>query len=192
MVHQGSISNGHYYAMIKPNSRDNTWLRFDDDRVWKVTKKEVFQQNFGASDISQAQLNKMTRAEQQEHLMRRMTSAYMLVYYRESELDKILPTDDSLVESAIPEHIPKQIEFEIAERERLEKQRQEELYYTTAKLVTTATINAHVGFDLALDRTVHKFYDEELEGTACDPVVLKVKRIVKCPNLSSQWEKFGI
>ena len=131
----------------------------------------------------------MTRAEQQEHLMRRMTSAYMLVYYRESELDKILPTDDSLVESAIPEHIPKQIEFEIAERERLEKQRQEELYYTTAKLVTTATINAHVGFDLALDRTVHKFYDEELEGTACDPVVLKVKRIVKCPNLSSQWEK---
>ncbi|KAK6884573.1 Ubiquitin carboxyl-terminal hydrolase 15 [Candida tropicalis] len=183
LVHQGSISNGHYYAMIKPNSRDNTWLRFDDDRVWKVTKKEVFQQNFGASDISQAQLNKMTRAEQQEHLMRRMTSAYMLVYYRESELDKILPTDDSLVESAIPEHIPKQIEFEIAERERLEKQRQEELYYTTAKLVTTATINAHVGFDLALDRTVHKFYDEELEGTACDPVVLKVKKDSKMSEL---------
>ena len=183
LVHQGSISNGHYYAMIKPNSKDNTWLRFDDDKVWKVTPSQVFQENFGAADITQAQLNQMTRAEQQEHLMRRVTSAYMLVYYRETELDKVLPADDSLMESAIPQHIPKQIEFEITERERLEKQRQEELYYTTARLVTTSTINAHVGFDLALDRTMHKFYDEELEGTACDPVVLKVRKDSKMSEL---------
>ena len=33
LVHQGSISNGHYYAMIKPNANDDTWLRFDDDKV---------------------------------------------------------------------------------------------------------------------------------------------------------------
>ncbi|RCK67165.1 Ubiquitin carboxyl-terminal hydrolase 15 [Candida viswanathii] len=183
LVHQGSISNGHYYAMIKPNSKDNTWLRFDDDKVWKVTPTQVFRENFGAAEVTQAQLNQMTRAEQQEHMMRRVTSAYMLVYYRESELDKVLPADDSLIQESIPEHIPKQIEFEIAERERLEKERQEELYYTTAKLVTTSTINAHTGFDLALDRTVHKFYDEDLEGTACDPTVLKVRKDSKMSEL---------
>lgn len=176
LVHQGSISNGHYYAMIKPNANDDTWLRFDDDKVWKVNKTQVFQENFGATDLTQEQSQQMTRAEQQEHMVRRVTSAYMLVYYRESELDKILPSDDNIVNSAIPEHIPKQIQFEIEEREKLEKARQEALYYITAKLITSSTFNANLGFDLALDPTNNKFYDESLSGSACDPISLKVRK----------------
>ncbi|EMG49350.1 Ubiquitin carboxyl-terminal hydrolase [Candida maltosa Xu316] len=188
LVHQGSISNGHYYAMIKPNSHDNTWLRFDDDKVWKVTDTQVFQENYGAADLTQTQLSQMTRAEQQDHMVRRVTSAYMLVYYREVDLEKILPHDDKIINSAIPEHIPKQIAFEIEEHDRLEKARQEALYYTNAKLITTSTFNGQVGFDLALDPTNAKFYDEEWENTACDPTSLKVKKDSK---FSSFIEEVG-
>ncbi|KAG7662287.1 UBP15 [[Candida] subhashii] len=176
LVHQGSISNGHYYAMIKPHAKDNTWLRFDDDKVWKVTPTQVFQDNFGAVDLTQEELSKMTRLEQQEHLMRRVTSAYMLVYYREEELPNILPDDDSVIDSSIPDHIPNQIKYELEQRDRLEKARQEALYYTDVKFITVNTLNHHVGFDLALDDTSARFYDESLRGTACDPLDFKVKK----------------
>ncbi|CAK9439700.1 uncharacterized protein LODBEIA_P38000 [Lodderomyces beijingensis] len=176
LVHQGTISNGHYYAMIKPNAYDDTWLRFDDDKVWKATSSQVFQENFGASDLSSEELASITRTEQQEHFIRRVTSAYMLVYYRETELDKILPADESAIKAIIPEHVSKQIQFEIEEKERLERERQEALYYVNLKLITTSTINSHLGFDLALDPTVSKYYESHLAGTESDPKVLKVRK----------------
>ncbi|RLV91497.1 Ubiquitin carboxyl-terminal hydrolase 15 [Spathaspora sp. JA1] len=176
LVHQGSISNGHYYAMIKPYGDNETWLRFDDDKVWKVTPTQVFQDNFGARDLTQEELNKMTRIEQQDHLLRRVTSAYMLVYYREEALPDILPKNDEIIDESIPKHIPGQIKFEIEERERIEKQKQEALYYINVKLITLTNINNNLGFDLALDSTVLKFYDESLKGSLCDPKSYKVKK----------------
>ena len=58
----------------------------------------------------------------------------------------------------------------------MEKARQEALYYTTAKLITSSTFNANLGFDLALDPTNNKFYDESLSGSTCDPISLKVRK----------------
>ncbi|KAK6465021.1 ubiquitin carboxyl-terminal hydrolase [Scheffersomyces coipomensis] len=176
LVHQGSISNGHYYAMIKPNANDDVWLRFDDDKVWKATKTQVFNENFGANELAQEDFLKLTRIEQQENLLRRVTSAYMLVYYRESDLPEILPDSDNMMLDAIPDHIPKQIKDEIEERERLERVKQEALYFTNTKFITTSTINNHIGFDLCLDPTLPKFYDESLSGSLCDPVTFKVKK----------------
>ena len=176
LVHQGTISNGHYYAMIKPHASGKTWLRFDDDRVWKVTQLQVFQENFGASDLSKEELSKLTRAEQQEHLIKRVTSAYMLVYYRESELDQILPIEDDAIEAAIPDHVSNQIKYEMEERERIERERREALFYTNVKIVTTSTINSHLGFDLALDPTVENYYESALAGTACDAKTLRVRK----------------
>ncbi|KAK6204314.1 ubiquitin carboxyl-terminal hydrolase [Scheffersomyces amazonensis] len=175
LVHQGSISNGHYYAMIKPNGNDDVWLRFDDDKVWRATKTQVFHENFGANEITTEELSKLSRLEQQENLLRRVTSAYMLVYYRESQLEEILPINENMRE-AIPEHIPRQLKEESEERERLERLKQEELYYTETKFITTSTINNHIGFDLALDSTIPKFCDETLKGTSCDPISFKVKK----------------
>ncbi|KAK6454584.1 ubiquitin carboxyl-terminal hydrolase [Scheffersomyces xylosifermentans] len=176
LVHQGSISNGHYYAMIKPQARNDTWLRFDDDKVWKVTKGQVFKENFGANEVSAEEFAKMSRLEQQENLIRRVTSAYMLVYYRESLLDKVLPNGEEDITSVIPDHIPNQIKYEIEERERLERLKQEALYYTNVKFITTNTINSYSGFDLALDPTLPKFYDESLVGTDSEPLTFKVKK----------------
>ncbi|ODV82424.1 uncharacterized protein CANTADRAFT_44255 [Suhomyces tanzawaensis NRRL Y-17324] len=176
LVHQGSISNGHYYAMIKPNAEDSTWLRFDDDKVWKVTPTQVFQENYGANELSQAEFARLSRLEQQENLIRRVTSAYMLVYYRESELSTILPSDESAITLTIPQHIPEQIEHEIQERKRIEQSMEEAVYFMNAKFITTKTFNNFSGFDLALDSTVNKLYDDSLAGTLADPLTVKVAK----------------
>lgn len=176
LVHQGTISNGHYYAMIKPNANDNMWLRFDDDKVWKVSKTQVFKENFGAPELSREQLATMSRLEQQEHLIRRVTSAYMLVYYRESELENILPSDEEAINAVISPDIANQIQKEWEEKIRLEKERQEALYYTTAKVITVDTIHNHTGFDMALDSTVDTYYDDSLAGTESDPQLFKIRK----------------
>lgn len=186
LVHQGSISNGHYYAMIKPNEDDSTWLRYDDDKVWKVTPTQVFQENFGANVLSQEQLGKLSRLEQLENLIRRVTSAYMLVYYRESELKMILPRDEASINAVIPDHIPNQIKYETEERIRQGKAKQEALYYTKVKLITTTNFNNFTSFDLALDSTQSKFYDEQLIGTACDPMSIKAKKDDPFLSLTSE------
>ncbi|KAI5952236.1 UBP15 [Candida jiufengensis] len=187
LVHQGTISNGHYYAMIKPNSNGG-WLRFDDDKVWKVTPTEVFNENFGAAEIPRAKQVTMSRSEQTEHMLRRVTSAYMLVYYRETELDSILPED--FATEVVPKHISNQIKFELEEKQRLEKERQEALYYCNAKVITVDTINNNLGCDLSLDATLDRSFEEKLVGTLCDPKTFKVKKDSKFSELVSQVGEF--
>ncbi|CUM67194.1 uncharacterized protein PRCAT00004887001 [Priceomyces carsonii] len=189
LVHQGSISNGHYYAMIKPYAREPTWLRFDDDKVWKVTNYNVFQENFGAGELSSEEFSKLSRLDQQENLIRRVTSAYMLVYYRETDLDKILPKDVSGVDSAIPNHIPAQIEQEIKEKENLEKLKQEALYYTNVSFLSTKNFNSFNGFDLYPDPTFPKFYDESLVDPTSKPMSVKVK---KEDSFTSLYKTIGV
>lgn len=175
LVHQGSVSNGHYYAMIKPNHDDN-WLRFDDDKVWKVTPSQVFQENFGANEVPEEELLSLTRAEHQEYLIRRATSAYMLVYYRETELDRILPKDENSIEKVIPDHIPNQIKYELELAERLESVRQEALYYTIIKMITLENFNNYSGFDLTIDSKNVKSFDTSLIGTPVAPAPIKLKK----------------
>lgn len=176
LVHQGSISNGHYYAMIKPYAKKDTWLRFDDDKVWKVTPYQVFQENFGARELSPQEFAKLSRVDQNENLIRRATSAYMLVYYRESELDSILPDDEESINKVIPSTISNQIENELKEMESIEKAKQEALYYLNVKFVTLHNFNNFNGFDLYPDPTIQKLYDESLVDESTVPISLKVKK----------------
>lgn len=185
LVHQGSISNGHYYAMIKPNAKDSTWLRFDDDKVWKATNTQVFHENFGANELSSDVLARMSRVEQNEYLIRRATSAYMLVYYRESDLEQVLPADDSSIDSSLPAHVPKQIQEEKDRLEQLERYRQEALFFINVKIVTASNFSHFNGFDIFPDPTVAKFYDQKIFDQRAYPVVLKVK---KDDKLSALYE----
>lgn len=182
LVHQGSISNGHYYAMIKPTAKDDTWLRFDDDKVWRATPTQVFQENFGADEISSEQLMHASRAEQNEYLVRRATSAYMLVYYRKTELEAVLP-DDEEVNKVIPPHIPEQIRAERQQVEKLERYKQEALHYINVKFVTVANFSHFSGFDLFPDPTISKLYDESVYDAKSYPITLKVKKEDKFSSL---------
>lgn len=181
LVHQGSISNGHYYALIKPDSKDTTWLRFDDDKVWKATPTQVFRENFGASVVAPAQLRQMTRAEQNEYLIRRATSAYMLVYYRESELEKVLPENDE--KHLTPAHVAELIDKEKRERAELETARKEALYYMHVTIVTLDNFAAHSGFDVYPDSTDPRVYDESVYDAKAYPKLLKVRKDMRFGNL---------
>lgn len=96
--------------MIRPEGSDK-WYRFDDDRVTPVSKKEVFEENYGDEPLRQQInetpsppfLNGNTRVNS-VRMMKRFTNAYMLVYVRKSKLDELL---GSVTESDIPVHLSK-------------------------------------------------------------------------------------
>lgn len=172
LVHQGSISNGHYYAMIKPEASSDTWLRFDDDKVWKVTPTQVFQENFGASDLSPAQVRLLTRLERNEFMIRRATSAYMLVYYRESEMDYVLPTELA----PIPNHVSEQIIREKEELANWERKKREALFYMNVKIATVDNFAYYNGFDTYPDPAKPKFFDAAIFDSRAYPQTLSVKK----------------
>lgn len=47
VVHVGDYGSGHYYAYVRPNVRQNTWYRFEDDKVTEVSYKEVAADAYG-------------------------------------------------------------------------------------------------------------------------------------------------
>lgn len=99
LVHSGDLNAGHYYAFLKPE-KDGWFYKYDDDKVTKATMREVLEENYGGEYRA---ANGATRAPLQKKApILRQNSAYMLVYIRQSRLDKILPP---VKEEDAPEHL---------------------------------------------------------------------------------------
>ncbi|KTW29759.1 hypothetical protein T552_00966 [Pneumocystis carinii B80] len=143
LVHSGDLHGGHYYALLKPEKKGH-WYKFDDDRVTKATLKEVLDENFGG-DISLTN-NYIKNPYSRNSSLKRYTNAYMLIYFRENELDEILKP---VVESDIPSHLRKRLESEKAALEARRKEREEMHLYLYVKIVTDEDFKAHQGFDLS-------------------------------------------
>ncbi len=100
LVHSGELDAGHYYAFLKPN-KDGWFYRYDDEKVTKATKREVMEENYGGpypvipNPLARGNAIKKTA-------VMRPNSAYMLVYIRQSRVDKILTP---VTEENIPSHI---------------------------------------------------------------------------------------
>ncbi|KAL5972070.1 Ubiquitin carboxyl-terminal hydrolase 7 [Taenia solium] len=77
LVHSGDNHSGHYVVYINPYG-NNRWYKFDDDVVSRSTPREAIDLNYGTSDDEHGSLYKSC------------TSAYMLVYIRESSLPQVL------------------------------------------------------------------------------------------------------
>jgi len=90
LVHQGDVGGGHYYAYIRPTtkhfdysssssstSKDMQWFRFNDEVVHQVKEREAIHQCYGR------------RVVEQEYY-KGLSSAYMLVYIRESEAKELM------------------------------------------------------------------------------------------------------
>lgn len=145
LVHSGDLNAGHYYAFLKPN-KDGWFYRYDDDKVTKATMREVLEENFGG-EFRTPNSGYLRAPMQKRNPVMRQNSAYMLVYIRQSRLDKILCP---VTENDIPQHLRAKIEEETLLREARRREREEQHLYIGVKVVTEGTFRQHGGTDLTV------------------------------------------
>ncbi|ODV60157.1 ubiquitin-specific protease UBP15, partial [Ascoidea rubescens DSM 1968] len=174
LIHQGDISSGHYYTMIRP-TKDGDWYRFDDDKVWKVTHKEVFEDNFGCDLLDNSITSTFSRSDFLEYQTKTHTSAYMLVYIRKDLSSEILEevTDDN-----VPKHIIETVKREKEEKLRKIKEQEEMRLCLSISLFTPRIFNNYEGFDLAANQ-YDKYYSHSLYDQKSSPKVIKMLKTTK-------------
>uniref|UniRef100_A0A1E5RHD3 ubiquitinyl hydrolase 1 n=1 Tax=Hanseniaspora osmophila TaxID=56408 RepID=A0A1E5RHD3_9ASCO len=166
LVHSGDIDTGHYYAMIKPS--DDQWYRFDDDRVWRVSKSAVFDDNFGCNKLSDEEIKKMSRLRYQNYLIRRQTSAYMLVYIeREAKEDVFVDVSQKDFPKDVVNTLAQEREEEIKRKLDIEEMRS----YYKISVVSEKDFCNYEGFDI-FPNTQSKLYHPDLYDSK--PLELKV------------------
>lgn len=148
LVHTGDISTGHYYAMIKP-SQDDSWYRFDDDRVLKVTRKQVFDENFGCHRLKDEELRLLSKDQYQSYLISRQTSAYMLVYMRKDMEQTIL---EEVKENDVPSHVIKSIREELENKKKRRKELEDMHLYATVRLHSLRNFIHYSGQGISPDK----------------------------------------
>jgi ubiquitin C-terminal hydrolase len=95
LVHSGDVHSGHYYAFVRPSATDDSWFRFDDEQVSRCSEFAAMDDNFGGEDLIPT--NYFSTLSGKQLTRPRISSAYMLVYIRESEAGSIL-TNPSIAE----------------------------------------------------------------------------------------------
>ncbi|PPD79942.1 hypothetical protein GOBAR_DD23136 [Gossypium barbadense] len=98
LVHSGGVHGGHYYAYIRPTLSDQ-WFKFDDERVTKEDVKRALEEQYGGEE-ELPQTN--PGFNNTPFKFTKYSNAYMLVYIRESDKDKIICNVD---EKDIAEHL---------------------------------------------------------------------------------------
>ncbi|CAN4114475.1 unnamed protein product [Withania somnifera] len=98
LVHSGGVHGGHYYAYIRPTLSDQ-WFKFDDERVTKEDPKRALEEQYGGEE-------ELPHANpgfnNSSFKFTKYSNAYMLVYIRESDKEKIICNVD---EKDIAEHL---------------------------------------------------------------------------------------
>ncbi|KAI9271739.1 hypothetical protein BDA99DRAFT_433176 [Phascolomyces articulosus] len=176
LVHSGDM-HGHYFALIKPE-QDGKWLRFDDDRVTPVTRKEVFEENFGDEATNGNGVVPFLNGVRNNNarMIKRYTNAYMLVYIRRSKLDEVL---GAVQGESIPPHLKRRVSEERAALEKRRKDREEMHLHVRVAVVTDSSFMERQDFDLAM------FDDKNFEVTP-GVHVLKVPKTEKIINVKQQ------
>jgi ubiquitin carboxyl-terminal hydrolase 7 len=150
LVHSGDVHGGHYFGMIKPE-KNSKWYRYDDERVIPVTIDDVLEENFGG-DGGNSFSNHNGVPNPQSRMLRnaaqwkRFTSAYMLVYLRESAIDEIL---SPITETDVPKHVVQKVDDERIEVARRKREKEEMHLFITVRIIDVETFRHHDGVDLA-------------------------------------------
>ncbi|KAL0418388.1 UNVERIFIED_CONTAM: Ubiquitin carboxyl-terminal hydrolase 13 [Sesamum radiatum] len=99
LVHSGGVHGGHYYAFIRP-TLSSQWYKFDDERVTKEDMNKALEELYGGEEEHLMQNN--PGINNTPFRFTKHSNAYMLVYIRESDKDKIMCNVD---EKDIAEHL---------------------------------------------------------------------------------------
>ncbi|CAD6340697.1 unnamed protein product, partial [Miscanthus lutarioriparius] len=128
LVHSGGVHGGHYYAFIRPTLSDQ-WYKFDDERLPQINP------GFNNTPF------KFTK----------YSNAYMLVYIRESDKEKIMCNVD---EKDIAEHL--RVEKEQEEKEHKKKEKAEAHLYTVIKIARDEDLKEQIGKNIYFDLVDHE------------------------------------
>ncbi|XP_062188421.1 ubiquitin C-terminal hydrolase 13-like isoform X2 [Phragmites australis] len=145
LVHSGGVHGGHYYAFIRPTLADQ-WFKFDDERVTKEDAKRALEEQYGGEEETNPGLNNTP------FKFTKYSNAYMLVYIRESDKDKIICNVD---EKDIAEHLRIRLEKDREEKERRKKEKAEAHLYTIIKVARDDDLNGQIGKDIYFDLVDH-------------------------------------
>ncbi len=86
VVHRGKPTSGHYFAHIY-DAQKSSWLKFNDSQVSLSTEDEAVRNNYGGQYKTVILNNEGTHIF--EKTKSNCSSAYMLIYIREAEYDRI-------------------------------------------------------------------------------------------------------
>ncbi|XP_074565109.1 ubiquitin C-terminal hydrolase 13-like [Curcuma longa] len=126
LVHSGGVHGGHYYAFIRPDLSEQ-WFKFDDERVTKEDIKRAIEEQYGGEE----ELPQMNPGfNNTPFKFTKYSNAYMLVYIRESDKDKIMCNVD---EKDIAEHLRIRLKREQEEKEQKKIEKSEAHLYTIIK-----------------------------------------------------------
>ncbi|KAG2672498.1 hypothetical protein I3760_13G044700 [Carya illinoinensis] len=154
LVHSGGVHGGHYYAFIRPTLSDQ-WLKFDDERVTKEDVKRALEEQYGGEEELPPANPGFNNSP---FKFTKYSNAYMLVYIRESDKDKIICNVD---EKDIAEHLRIRLKKEQEEKEQKRKEKAEAHLYTIIKVARNEDLLEQIGrdvyFDLVDHEKVHSF-----------------------------------
>ncbi|KAL0708078.1 hypothetical protein Bca4012_074504 [Brassica carinata] len=149
LVHSGGVHGGHYYAFIRPTLSDQ-WYKFDDERVTKEDVKRALEEQYGGEE-ELPQNN--PGFNNPPFKFTKYSNAYMLVYIRESEKDKIICNVD---EKDIAEHLRVRLKKEKEEKEEKRKYKAQAHLFTTIKVARDEDITEQIGKNKYFDLVDHE------------------------------------
>ncbi|KAL8214408.1 hypothetical protein R6Q57_003857 [Mikania cordata] len=149
LVHSGGISGGHYYAFIRPTLSDQ-WFKFDDERVTKEDLKRASEEQFGGEE-ELPQIN--PGYNNTPFKFTKYSNAYMLVYIRESDKEKIIC---DVNEKDIAEHLRIRLKKEKEVKENKKRYKAEAHLYTIIKVARDVDLLQQIGKDLYFDLIDHE------------------------------------
>lgn len=148
LVHSGGVHGGHYYAFIRPILSDQ-WFKFDDERVTKEETKRALEEQYGGEE-ELPQTN--PGFNNTPFKFTKYSNAYMLVYIRESDRDKVICSVD---EKDIAEHLRIRLNKEHEEKEHKKKEKAEAHLYTVIKVAREEDLAEQIGRDIYFDLVDH-------------------------------------
>ncbi|KAI4995948.1 hypothetical protein ZWY2020_040450, partial [Hordeum vulgare] len=149
LVHSGGVHGGHYYAFIRPTLA-NQWYKFDDERVTKEDTEKAFEEQYGGVE-ELPQIN--PGFNNTPFKFTKYSNAYMLVYIRESDTEKIMCNVD---EKDIAEHLRIRLKKEREEKEHKKKEKAEAHLYTIIKIARDEDLKEQTGKDIYFDLVDHE------------------------------------
>ncbi|KAK7306657.1 hypothetical protein VNO77_44609 [Canavalia gladiata] len=148
LVHSGGVHGGHYYAFIRPTLSEQ-WYKFDDERVTKEDNKRALEEQYGGEE-ELPQTN--PGFNNTPFKFTKYSNAYMLVYIRESDKDKIICNVD---EKDIAAHLRERLKKEQEEKEHKKKEKAEAHLYTIIKVARDEDLAEQIGKDIYFDLVDH-------------------------------------